>query len=353
MSWLLLTIACGSLGGYLLYRLRVPGGMMIGAFFGVAVLQVSLQQAQFPPVGRQLAQIIAGAFVGATLSLEDLKRLHRLWRGYLILILGLFILNVVIAALIHRYSALDLQTAFFGCIPGGVSTIPLLSADYGADPGVVTLLQFMRMMMGIGVFPTLVAYLGQRLEAGVSLRRSGEGRVHEESSLPARNSVFSTRLIPMWMSLPLACLGAWGLQVILPSLSWMVGALLTVMLLNILFGLQPLPIWIRRIAQIMAGCYIGTTFGRAQLQGVLDLGGPIAILLAGYFVGCLLLGFVFYKVQKMPLTDSFLSAIPAGASDMALISADLGIHDPDIIVVQILRMTAVTTFFPMFSAFIF
>ena len=102
MSWLLLTIACGSLGGYLLYRLHVPGGMMIGAFFGVAVLEVSLQQAQFPPVGRQLAQIIAGAFVGATLSLEDLKRLHRLWRRYLILILGLFILNVVIAALIHR-----------------------------------------------------------------------------------------------------------------------------------------------------------------------------------------------------------------------------------------------------------
>ncbi len=41
-----------------------------------------------------------------------------------------------------------------------------------------------------------------------------------------------------------------------------------------------------------------------------------------------------------------LAATPAGASDMALISADLGIHNIRLIFLQVMRLIAVITLFP-------
>ena len=43
---------------------------------------------------------------------------------------------------------------------------------------------------------------------------------------------------------------------------------------------------------------------------------------------------------------SMLAATPAGATDMALISSDIGVEDPDLVVIQILRMVCVILIFP-------
>ena len=52
------------------------------------------------------------------------------------------------------------------------------------------------------------------------------------------------------------------------------------------------------------------------------------------------------KVCGMSRRESMLAATPAGASDMALISADLGVQSPDLIVLQVVRMLVVISVFP-------
>ena len=44
--------------------------------------------------------------------------------------------------------------------------------------------------------------------------------------------------------------------------------------------------------------------------------------------------------------DGSLMAIAAESSDMALISADLGVQSPDLIVLQVVRMLVVISVFP-------
>jgi len=46
------------------------------------------------------------------------------------------------------------------------------------------------------------------------------------------------------------------------------------------------------------------------------------------------------------MNESMLAATPAGATDMALISADIGIESADVIVLQIIRMITVISLFP-------
>ena len=72
----------------------------------------------------------------------------------------------------------------------------------------------------------------------------------------------------------------------------------------------------------------------------------VILLLLGYMVTCLIVGGIMAKVCGMSRRESMLAATPAGASDMALISADLGVQSPDLIVLQVVRMLVVISVFP-------
>ena len=45
---LLLTLAVGTVGGLLLFKLKVPGGMIVGAMVAVAVLNILTEKAYCP-----------------------------------------------------------------------------------------------------------------------------------------------------------------------------------------------------------------------------------------------------------------------------------------------------------------
>jgi uncharacterized membrane protein AbrB (regulator of aidB expression) len=46
------------------------------------------------------------------------------------------------------------------------------------------------------------------------------------------------------------------------------------------------------------------------------------------------------------MKESMLITIPAGAADMALISGDLGVDNPDIALLQVARLIGVLALFP-------
>ena len=70
------------------------------------------------------------------------------------------------------------------------------------------------------------------------------------------------------------------------------------------------------------------------------------VLLAGYFGNCFLMGWLLPRVTHLNRAEAMLIATPAGASDMALISSDLGVDNPDVAFLQVLRMIIVVTVFP-------
>ncbi|WP_312461415.1 AbrB family transcriptional regulator, partial [Proteiniclasticum sp.] len=80
MENLLITIAAAFLGGFLLQKLRVPGGMMLGSVLTVALLNINTSLVDIPPEFRFLAQCIAGAYIGMTVKRENFGRLKDLVR---------------------------------------------------------------------------------------------------------------------------------------------------------------------------------------------------------------------------------------------------------------------------------
>ena len=73
---------------------------------------------------------------------------------------------------------------------------------------------------------------------------------------------------------------------------------------------------------------------------------PAAALCLGYMVCCVGMGLVVYTHFHIQLRESMLTLSPAGATEMALIAADLGVESADLVVLQICRLVGVTLVFP-------
>lgn len=341
------TLAVAIAVGQGFMKARIPGGLLVGVMLVFATMQVATGTLWAPPGTKEIAQMIAGSFIGASLSTADLKRLPRLWKAFATIICGLIVLNITIGLLLTQVSDLSLVSALFASIPGGMGTIPIISEDYGADPIVVTVMQFVRMVMGIGVFPSLVVKLNQRLQTD----SASDTHLVVELTTPPTGTANQSPINSL-LALVAASLFAWAASQFITGLNLMVLALIGMALLNLTIGVKPLPIAYRRLAQVLSGWYVGTTFYAEQLSALSQLVAPILVLIPMFLLGCLVIGFLVHKFQKMRLTDAMLASIPAGASDVVLILGDLNITNSDIVVLQVLRVIVVTSLFPQIAVFV-
>ena len=126
----------------------------------------------------------------------------------------------------------------------------------------------------------------------------------------------------------------------------LVFSMLGVGALKLRFGKGYLPLRAKRLAQVLSGAYIGCGITRADLLELRYLILPAAILLAGYFLNSLLTGMLLHRLFGFSRKVAMLAATPAGATDMALISADLGVDSKELIELQIIRMVVVVSAFP-------
>jgi membrane AbrB-like protein len=142
-----------------------------------------------------------------------------------------------------------------------------------------------------------------------------------------------------------ALLGVIGKISNIPSAT-MVFSMFSVIALKLLTGKAYLPKWVRKFAQMMSGAYIGSGIGMNEIIDMKVIILPAFILILSYLVGCFILGKVLNSKFDMPIREAMLASIPAGASDMALISADLGVQSTNLIVLQIIRLVTVISVFP-------
>lgn len=341
----LLTLACSAALGFVLWKVHVPGGMMIGAIIAAAALNITTDLASMPYAAKLAAQTIAGAFIGVSISRDDLRHLPRLIRPLAVLLGCYMAVCLVTGFIIWRVSSLDLMTALMSCVPGGMSDVPIIAADMGADAPKVAVLHFVRMALGISLFPSLIRAIDARARAHENA--AGEGQpAPAASDAPAGNQKARQ---PKWafpLCLAVAFAGGWLVRLTGIPAGTLVGSLLSTMLLRLKFGLGFLPPPVKKLAQAFSGAYIGCSVGYSDLLELRLLILPAVLIVVAFGLNCFCTGHFLHKHFGFERKMSMLAATPAGATDMALISSDIGVEDPDLVVLQILRMVCVILIFP-------
>jgi len=337
--WLfLLSLAVGAAGSILLFRLKVPGGMIVGGLISVAALNICFNMAYLPAPARTITQILAGAYVACTVSKEDLQQFRHLLKPYLLVILSYLVLNLSTGVLVYLITpGLSLLTAMMCCVPGGMTDIPMIAADMGADVTKVAALQFVRMAIGLSLFPALISLF---------IKRSSSGAVPVPKKARKKGS-------PKQLATTLLISGVFGFlgkKTGIPA-GTILFASASVLCYKLLGGEAYIPMLLRRFAQILTGIYIGTCFTHQNVTELLHMWPAALLLMAGYSLNCILMGFITSRLTHLSRAEAMLVSTPAGASDMALVSADMGITNPDVSVIHVMRMITVVTIFPHIISF--
>ena len=329
---MLVTLLAGFTVGWLFDRVKVPGGMMVGAVVGACMLNLWTDLAQMPGIAKTAAQVVAGAYIGAGVRREDLRQMRSIVKVAAFVIACMFVVNIISGLVIYYISPLDPLTALMASTPGGLSDIPIIASEMGAEPTPVLALQLVRFVLGIAIIPSLISRLPQeqpRADEQAPKYKAPRGDWPHTFITLAVGTVF----------------GLLGRLSGVPG-GTMAFATIGSIFFKLLYPKACLVRPVRKAAQCLSGAYVGAGIGLTQLLALRHLAGPAVVLVVAYTLAAVVIGGFLRRRGVFNRRESLLAATPAGATDMALISADLGVYNVQLILLQVMRLIVVITLFP-------
>lgn len=341
LGHLAITLCAALLGGLLLQKLHLPGGMLLGATAAAAIVNLYTPYGYSPIPVKVIAQIVTGAYIGCVMSRRDVQQLPRVIRPLIAVMIGFFTMNIAVGYVFKNTASVDLVTGLFCATPGGISDTPLLAMDMGASVSKVAAVQFVRMAYGMAVLPAIVVLADKVLapKLGLPSLPPDGPEVIERKKAP-----FHKKYTPITLAVA-AVGGIFGKVTGIPA-GTLVFALVTTLIYNLKSEKGSAPVPLRRAAQVLSGSCIGVKITWAEVYEMKSLIFPMLVMLLAYTLFCVGMGTFLAKRYRMGLREAMLATAPAGASEMTLIAADMGVFSSKLLVIQVSRLLIVLTIFP-------
>jgi len=280
----------------------LPLGWLLGALAGTALLAVLGQRPKPPPLSREIGQSIVGLGIGLKTTAAALASAAVLAPYVALALLYTIALTTGAALWLSWWAGVDRRTAFYATAAAGVAEMAILADRQGGDPGIVSLVQALRVALIVTLVPALffVADVDGGLPSASDPPLLGVGLLALLAPVAAVAGYGASRLkrVPNpWLMGPLAVGTAAGLALVTG------GTLPGILLI---------------VAQLMLGTTLGCRFDRrllARLPRCLAAGTLIALaLIAASALGALALS----SVTSLPFANAMLALAPAGIAEMAL-----------------------------------
>lgn len=297
------TIIVGLIGGYVALCVDLPLPWLIGSISVVATYQVISGVAETPKWLRQVGQLLLGAAIGLHFSPSAAHHASALAE----LIIGMAVFSVgcalVMAAVVRRVTHLDPATAFFACIPGGISEMAVLADRFGGKASIVTVFQSIRLMMVVFLVPTVVLV--------------ATGEMPEVDDVLVEN-VFNFRVfLLMGASLSASVL----FQRIKVPNSWFIGPLLVGTAFSLFdFGSTLVPRGSVEVGQVLIGCALGSRFERrllGRMGRLLPVSVVVSLVMVALLAALSIIASIVYDVNFIKI---LLGSAPGGIAEMGIIA---------------------------------
>lgn len=134
---------------------------------------------------------------------------------------------------------------------------------------------------------------------------------------------------------------------------YLIGSLLGVAIFNIISQHAFMPFWVKPLAQMVAGTYIGMGIRRENLLAMRMIIKPILYALISVVFIMLFSSGVLYFVFDFDLPTALLSSVPGGISDITLLSYEFNADIAVVALIQTMRLCIVLAVFPLLIERIF
>ncbi len=298
----LIALLAASLGGGAAGLLGVPLGWLLGALGATALLAILGLKPKPPPLAREAGQSIVGLGIGLKTTAAALASAAAMAPFIALALLYTLVLTTVAALWLASWAGVDRRTAFYATAAAGVAEMALLAGREGGNPGVVSLVQALRVALIVTLVPALF------FVAGV------DGGLPSESDPPLLGPGLLAGL-----AIAAALAGYGASRVKRTPNPWLMGPLAVGMAAGLMMGTGgTLPGILLVAAQLMLGITLGCRFDRsllARLPRSLAAGVIIALaLIAASALGALVLS----SATGLPFANAMLALAPAGIAEMAL-----------------------------------
>jgi len=342
---IIITMSVGITGAAISKKARLPAAFMTGSMLAVIAYGLLSGMAYFPIQFKPVVQAIAGGAIGVSINKTSINGLKHIAKPVTIYVLSLVGTAMIASYFMSLITPLSWVTSLLSCAPGGIVEMSLLSYEFNANTSHITILQMMRLITALGVFPSLTRAYLNKYANGNSTEQTQENTPDLQQNVSIRRSVIPTFLV-------LAAGGVIGNYSGLPA-GVLTGSMLFVAAFQIKTGRASMSVKTRRVAQIVAGTMVGATMTINDLISMNQLVIPFIIVFVEYLVLNYIVGPFIAKKFTIDLTTMLLACTPAGVSDMALIAGEMGGDQAKVAVFQIARLTSVLLIFPCIARFLY
>ena len=306
-------LALGGSAGWLASKTLMPLPWMIGSLLICALWSINfgtkiiLENYTFPQKFRNYFVAIIGVMIGLQVTADLILQIS----DYLPSLLGLIVfswcahfLNYKILTKLGKY---DRATAFFSSAPGGLMESIAMSEEYGGEIKIVTLQQFLRIILVIILVPIIIS-----IWFGAPVGSAAGITIKENASITLTDLIYIFFLVIVGLSL--------GSRLRIPA-----GHLFGPMLLTVFVTLgTDANIQLPNILILVAQVVIGTSLG-ARFYGIDTNILFIAVRLSALsVVTMLIMAFIFVLVLQslsdLSVVTLFISFAPGGVTEMSLIA---------------------------------
>jgi len=335
---LILTLIIAILGGYLANKKKVPAAYMLGALFLVAIFNVLFNRAFLPNYFKFVTQIATGTFIGSKFRSEDVKMLKKVIIPGMTMVALMIAFSFILSYLMSTFLGIDNLTSFFATAPGGIMDISLIAYDFKANTSQVALLQLIRLISVISFVPFFTKKCYERNnKKNISFEQEIKNEIKEEDLFTVIVGIIGG-IIGYFSHLPAGTMSC---------------SMAMVAYFNVKTHKAYMPLTLRKIIQSFGGALIGAKVTLSDVIALKDLILAIILIIIGFCLMNILVGFFLYKTTKFSLSTALLSASPGGMSDISLMAEDLGANGPQVASMQFLRAIFIVGIYPIIIKILF
>ena len=342
--FLILTLAIGIVGGYLADKKKIPAAFMIGALFAVAIFNIVTDRAFLPTSFKFITQVATGTFIGSKFRTEDVKMLRKVIIPGMVMVVLMIAFSFILSFIMSHFLGIEYMTSFFATAPGGIMDISLIAYDFKANTSQVALLQLIRLISVISFVPFFTKKCYERSK---NKKETFEKEIEIENEKDEEERTLNKSEKSLTFTLIIGIIGGIiGYFSHLPA-GTMSFAMAFVAFFNVKTQKAYMPLPLRKIIQTFGGALIGARVTLADVVALKTLVLPIILIIVGFCLMNVLVGFFLYKTTKFSLSTALLSASPGGMSDISLMAEDLGANGPQVASMQFLRAIFIVGVYPL------
>jgi len=319
----------------LLSWLHLPSAVLFAALVGgMAHALTSPTVLVLPPMLFRLAQGVIGVVIGAVVSLRAVERIGQDLLPIALVMAVTLLVSVAAGRLLALRADVSRVTGVFALIAGGASGVVAVAHDLGADDRVVTVVQYLRVLVVLVSMPLVTAIVFGPEHGSADLASQDAGLV--------RDLVFV--VVSLAAGLALSRLVRFPTATLLFPL-----AVAVVLALGGWLGEVRVPAPVQWAAFALIGVQVGLRFTRASLSSIARMLPAVLALIAAMVTATAAVGALLARWTPVDGLTAYLATTPGGLFAVLSTAADTGSDVTYVLAVQLCRLLLILALTPLLA----